>query len=167
MKQVTILLNKSVTELGISFTVMEHLAKRGNSGNDISGTKRLFFVSGTPIPQGSMKVIRGHIIHTRARDLTLWRNNIATCARSNGDSLSIGAVEIFLTFVLKKPKTVTRKEPFVRPDLDKLIRAVLDALTGVSYVDDQQVVEISANKVYADNTSDEGVWISVYELSPG
>lgn len=33
-----------------------------------------------------------------------------------------------------------------RPDLDKLQRAVLDALTGVVYVDDSQVVMIEASK---------------------
>jgi Holliday junction resolvase RusA-like endonuclease len=36
------------------------------------------------------------------------------------------------------------------PDLDKLIRAILDALTGVVWRDDGQVVDIVASKVYAD-----------------
>ena len=34
------------------------------------------------------------------------------------------------------------------PDLDKLIRAVLDGLTGVAYEDDGQVVQIEAQKLY-------------------
>jgi Holliday junction resolvase RusA-like endonuclease len=33
--------------------------------------------------------------------------------------------------------------------LDKLIRAVLDALTGIAYIDDGQVVEITASKIYS------------------
>jgi Holliday junction resolvase RusA-like endonuclease len=34
------------------------------------------------------------------------------------------------------------------PDLDKLIRAVLDSMTAIAYLDDGQVTEINAVKVY-------------------
>ena len=37
------------------------------------------------------------------------------------------------------------------PDLDKLERAVLDALTAVVWVDDSQVAEVDKRKVYADD----------------
>jgi Holliday junction resolvase RusA-like endonuclease len=47
-----------------------------------------------------------------------------------------------------KPRTVKREHPTVPPDLDKLIRAVLDGLTAIAYVDDSQVVEIYAKKIY-------------------
>jgi Holliday junction resolvase RusA-like endonuclease len=36
------------------------------------------------------------------------------------------------------------------PDLDKLVRAILDSLTGVVWRDDAQVVDIVARKVYAE-----------------
>lgn len=39
--------------------------------------------------------------------------------------------------------------PATKPDVDKLERAVLDALTGVLWADDSQVVMLSADKVYA------------------
>jgi Holliday junction resolvase RusA-like endonuclease len=60
-----------------------------------------------------------------------------------------------------KPKTVNRQMPTVPPDLDKLIRAVLDGLTGVAYKDDGQVVRISAVKIYAQKI---GVQIGITEL---
>jgi Holliday junction resolvase RusA-like endonuclease len=72
-----------------------------------------------------------------------------------------GAVQLDLTFVLVKPKTVKRIYPFVRPDLDKLCRAVLDALTGIAYKDDQQVVTLNANKTYGERA---GVFILLTEL---
>ena len=72
-----------------------------------------------------------------------------------------GAVQLELTFVLAKPKTVKRIYPFVRPDLDKLCRAVLDALTGIAYKDDQQVVTLNANKIYGKRA---GVFILLTEL---
>ena len=37
-----------------------------------------------------------------------------------------------------------------RPDLDKLCRAALDAMTGVVYVDDAQVAILSAAKEWGD-----------------
>ncbi len=70
-----------------------------------------------------------------------------------------------LLFVFNRPKTVKRDEPYVRPDLDKLIRAVLDGLTGVAYEDDQQVVRLTAQKAYGET---EGVHIKISErLSSG
>ena len=33
-------------------------------------------------------------------------------------------------------------------DIDKLSRAVLDALTGVAYLDDRQVIQLEASKGY-------------------
>lgn len=39
--------------------------------------------------------------------------------------------------------------PATKPDVDKLERAVLDALTGVLWADDSQVVILSADKVYS------------------
>jgi Holliday junction resolvase RusA-like endonuclease len=49
---------------------------------------------------------------------------------------------------MPKPRTVKRLHPTVAPDLDKLIRAALDAMTAVAYLDDGQVTEITAMKVY-------------------
>ena len=140
---------------------MEHLVTPGSSGEVITGTSAHFFVSGKPVPQGSLKFINGHAIHVRAQDLALWRADIANTARKVLVSKAEGAVEITLTFILLKPKTVKRDEPFVRPDLDKLIRAVLDGLTDVAYLDDQQVTHITANKMYGDN---QGVWIRIKDL---
>lgn len=37
-----------------------------------------------------------------------------------------------------------------KPDVDKLIRATLDALTGLAFHDDQQVISVSGSKRWAD-----------------
>ena len=47
-------------------------------------------------------------------------------------------------------RTVGRRDPCVRPDADKLGRALLDALTGIAYDDDGQVVALSIRKIYAE-----------------
>lgn len=120
-----------------------------------------FFVPGQPIPQGSLKFINGHAIHVRATDLAVWRSDIARAAKTETESL-VGPVGVDLTFVMKRGKTVKRILPFVRPDLDKLIRAVLDGLTGVAYADDEQVCVIYAEKVYG---TEPGVFITIYPIN--
>ena len=107
-----------------------------------------FRVDGQPVPQGSMKVINGHVIHTKGAALATWRSSIALAARKAGAFPNRNPTTIAMTFTMAKPKTVRRAEPTVPPDLDKLVRAVLDALTAIAYLDDSQVVEIYAKKIY-------------------
>lgn len=59
-----------------------------------------------------------------------------------------------------KPKYIDTM-PAMMPDIDKLVRAVMDSLTGIAYRDDAQVIILTASKVYADKTS-----ILIDEYSP-
>lgn len=147
----------------VTFTyVTRLLATHGHSGRGITGTDmNKFFVKGRPVPQGSLKFIQGRPIHARATDLAVWRADIARNAEQAGYKPLEGGMRIDLMFVFHTPKTVKRIAPWVKPDLDKLIRAVLDGLTGVAYEDDCQVVAISASKSYGPH---EGVWIGVEQL---
>jgi Holliday junction resolvase RusA-like endonuclease len=54
-------------------------------------------------------------------------------------------------FLFSRPKSLPKKIRMdtKRPDLDKLIRAVLDGLADILIPDDAQVVSISASKRYA------------------
>lgn len=55
-------------------------------------------------------------------------------------------VKVRVDFV--KPRTAKQDTPTVRPDCDKLLRAILDMLTGVGYADDAQVVQAGIMKAY-------------------
>jgi crossover junction endodeoxyribonuclease RusA len=107
-----------------------------------------FRVDGLPVPQGSMRVFNGHVVHNKGAELAVWRSAIAIEARRAGCTPEPGAVKLDLLFSMPKPKTVKRLHPTVAPDLDKLIRAVLDSMTAVAYLDDGQVTEINAIKIY-------------------
>ena len=119
-----------------------------------------FRVDGRPVPQGSMSAVNGHIFHSQGSALASWRAAIAIAARHAGAKPSIQPIAMTMVFVFQKPKTVTRYEPTVPPDLDKLIRAVLDGLTAVAYKDDAQVTEIKAVKIYGERP---GVEVQVVE----
>ena len=97
-----------------------------------------------------MKVINGHILHSQGSALAVWRSTVALSARFAGAKPVDGAIGIEIVFRVRRPKTVKRDYPTVAPDLDKYIRGVLDALTGIAYQDDSQVIDIKAKKVYSD-----------------
>jgi Holliday junction resolvase RusA-like endonuclease len=108
-----------------------------------------------------MKVINGHILHSQGSALAVWRSTIALSARFAGAKPVEGAIGIEIIFRVRRPKTVKRTFPTVAPDLDKYIRGVLDALTGVGFQDDSQVIDIKAQKVYSDTP---GADIKIYSL---
>ena len=107
-----------------------------------------FRVNGLPVPQGSMKVIHGRVLHSQGSALAVWRSTIGWEAKVAGATPHGLPVRITIIFIMPRPKTVKRPYPTVAPDLDKLVRGVLDGLTGIAYEDDAQVVEIHAHKVY-------------------
>jgi Holliday junction resolvase RusA-like endonuclease len=59
-------------------------------------------------------------------------------------------VSVVLDFYLERPASIPKKRTFivVKPDLDKLVRSTLDALTGTVFLDDAQVVELNVRKHY-------------------
>ena len=52
--------------------------------------------------------------------------------------------------------------PQTKPDIDKLVRACLDALTGMAFRDDSQVAMLQARKFFADERQP-GVHIEIEE----
>jgi Holliday junction resolvase RusA-like endonuclease len=107
-----------------------------------------FRANGIPVPQGSMKVIHGRVLHSQGSALAVWRSTIGWEAKLRGATPHNYPVKITINFIMPRPKTVKRPYPSVAPDLDKLVRGVLDGLTGIAYDDDSQVVEIHARKIY-------------------
>ena len=116
--------------------------------------------NGDPIPQGSKtaRVINGRaIMYDSHPNLKAWRENVgqaiwrAMHGQFEIDELA-GPLAVTIWFYIERPKTVTRTHPSVKPDIDKLVRAILDAATSASaWDDDSQVVYISARKQYADD----------------
>lgn len=119
-----------------------------------------FTVKGQPVPQGSMRAFNNRIVHVNAKPLNLWRRTVRDAYRG---SLFDGPVMVSMVFTLPRGRTVRRARPFVKPDLDKLVRAILDALTGAAFHDDAQVTSITARKEYGPSP---GVRIKVVSDEP-
>ena len=59
-----------------------------------------------------------------------------------------GPLSVIVVFTIKRPKSVKREYPTVKPDVDNFLKASLDALNGIAYDDDAQIIEINASKKY-------------------
>ena len=126
-----------------------------------------FSVTGNPASQGSHAIMQGRIVQVNSSKHKAWRKAIAEAAtESLPDNwiLIDDPCELVVNFYMPKPKTVTRPLPSVSPDLDKLIRAVGDSLTGTVITDDSRIVRISARKLYAEGI-EPGATISVKTLN--
>lgn len=80
-----------------------------------------------------------------------WERLVKVVAQGHipAGGLLDGPLHLQLRFYLPKPKSAPKRRrtwPDRKPDLDKLIRAVADGLTGVLYTDDARIVSIMALK---------------------
>lgn len=98
---------------------------------------------------------KGQVYHRQAAALTGYRTAVGLLARRawRGRPLrSPAGVAVTVTFCLPQPATTTNPMPTGTTkgvyDLDKLVRACLDAMQGVVYENDSQVVELHARKCW-------------------
>ena len=127
-----------------------------------------FIVYGTAAPQGSKRHIGNGVMLESSKRLRPWRQDVRFAAlekRLPGWDMT-KPMRLLLEFRFSRPQShfVTKKGvTYLNPnapaqpvsarlgDIDKLSRAVLDALTGVAYLDDRQVIILEASKSYIDD----------------
>lgn len=124
-----------------------------------------FVVAGVPRPQGRKSAITRHgrtvVVESGRALLRPWQDAIREVARDAIAEPLAGPVRVSLVFTMPRPKSHYRTGRYSdelrvdapthhshRPDVDKLARAVLDALTPVAYLDDGQVARLLVEKVY-------------------
>jgi Holliday junction resolvase RusA-like endonuclease len=135
-----------------------------------------FRVFGSPAPQGSKKgfvnprTMRAVIVDDNKAPLRSWRQDITrTAIEARGQIQFTGPVLVEALFYLKRPaahfgvhglKPNAPSYVMTKPDLDKLLRGLLDAVTASGlWRDDSQVASFgNSRKVYGEQPGVE-VWI--------
>ena len=119
-----------------------------------------FTVFGKPEPQGSTRAFipkgwKRPIITSTNKALKPYRQEISRVALDECafNPIPFGEhqpAELTVNFYFARPKSIPKKRVchVVKPDLDKLVRAVKDSLKGIVYHDDSQVVRVKAEKFY-------------------
>jgi Holliday junction resolvase RusA-like endonuclease len=134
-----------------------------------------FEVPGDPHGKGRPKFARrGNFVQTYTdkktasyEDLVKFHANIAMV---DLDPLK-GAVAVYIYIKLAVPKSYSKKRteaclsglerPTKKPDWDNVAKSICDAMNGIVYMDDTQIVDAHVTKVYAANA---GVDVGVKEI---
>jgi Holliday junction resolvase RusA-like endonuclease len=132
-----------------------------------------------PRPQGSKKYVGTRrtaagnnipLIIEASPGLPVWRKAVADAViqamQDSGDlSKFEGAVKVEAVFYLTRKPSVKRLYPTVPPDLDKILRSLMDGISAKGegvWGDDSQVVRLEVSKKYATGQPGVAVTISNY-----
>ena len=104
--------------------------------------------------------LNGQVYDPSAKDKTEWLQKAELFRPEAPPSY---AIKVTLTFFLKRPKSHFRTGKYSKllkntapekciqkPDLDNLVKFVLDAMNGTFYLDDSQIVELTCSKKYSE-----------------
>lgn len=140
------------------------------------------FVPGIPVPKGSMNAFptkgprKVVMVDQQSARLKKWKSTLRNILLPHVNREhclhSSGAYHVTLTFLLPRPgyhfqigtkqvkKQHASSQHRVKPDLDKLVRAVFDSLTKEVWADDAHISSVLAQKVYAPD-AEGGLFIEI------
>lgn len=119
-----------------------------------------FTVYGNPQAQGSSRAFipkgwKRPVITSANPKLKSWRQELSNAAlvakqEAKWTEHSKGPVYVSLHFFFSKPKSVKKDAIYksTKPDMDKLMRATLDGMSGIIYHDDAQVSYATVRKCF-------------------
>ena len=145
------------------------------------------FVEGKPVPGGSKKFVgiakkTGHaiLVDDAGKRNKEWRQTVMYSVRQQyqGPQLD-GPLAVDVEFLVSRPKNhygtgkktkdklraLAPRHHTKRPDATKLWRAAEDALTGILWHDDAQIVSQRIEKKYSDRGHRTGMRLSVYQVT--
>lgn len=117
-----------------------------------------FRVYGLPRPQKRARVFAGKDGKIHAIDPQVskdWKGSVALQAlAAKPEAPTDKALSLSVIFLMPRPRSSPKKRPPIlhtkRPDLDNLVKAILDAIRGIYYRDDAQITEQYCRKMYHD-----------------
>lgn len=119
-----------------------------------------FTINGECVPKARPRFSKfGHVYTTPKT--RAYENIVKSTAIDNRVPCITTALRVELIIYKSIPKSFSKKKrelanegkiyPVVKPDIDNYVKAVLDGLNGVLFVDDKQIVDFRAIKRYSDS----------------
>lgn len=117
----------------------------------------------TPVPQGRPRFVkRGNFVQAYdPKTSKEFKCKLKELAKGFHMTPSERALKVSIVFHMSIPKSSTKKfhedavkgiqKHIKKPDTDNLCKSTLDALTGIFWKDDSQIVELHLSKIYSDN----------------
>lgn len=121
-------------------------------------------INKTPQPQSRPRfTARGRYVHAyENKKITMYKHMVAATYQSYFGSVKPTEKAIAVDVVFYRPvqKSISKIErqrrltgkslPAIKPDIDNYVKAILDALNGVAFRDDKQIISLNAKKLYSD-----------------
>lgn len=132
---------------------------------------RHIYIPGQPVGKGRPRFVRatGH-----AYTPTKTKDYEALVKRAyiiyNGHTMLTGPIRLDISAVYQLPKDKKRRatlaqRPYTgKPDIDNVAKVIQDALNGLAYEDDKQVVEMYVEKRYCGEDEEPHVSVTVGEI---
>lgn len=118
-----------------------------------------FIVIGQPRGKGRPRFTRQGRSYT-PKETVVYESKIRRAFKEAGGKRLEGAVRVFVNIYMQIPSSASKQmredmrvniiRPTKRPDIDNIIKVVLDALNGTAYADDRNVVYVGAAKWFAE-----------------
>lgn len=125
-------------------------------------------------PQGKARARTTKFGSYTPQNTVLYENYIKLCYQSKNKECTDKPVSLSINAYFEPPKSVSKAQrqamlddlipPTKKPDIDNIAKVVLDALNGIAYKDDKQVISLSVAKMYSDNP---GLVIRINEVKAG
>jgi Holliday junction resolvase RusA-like endonuclease len=115
-----------------------------------------FVVFGVARPKGSTRAfmrpgMKFPIVTSDNKSVKGWEESVRAAVQQHAsEAFFDGPVIVRIAFDLPRPKSMPKRilHHTKKPDLDKLARSSIDAMTGALWHDDSQVVELHVTKRY-------------------
>jgi Holliday junction resolvase RusA-like endonuclease len=134
--------------------------------------RRFFVVPGAPVGKARARVVtQGGYTHSYTPEKTaLYERLVADTYKFTfpGEKPLTGPVELILRAFLPVPESWAKSKkakalagiitPTVKPDADNLAKSVCDALNGVAWIDDKQVIKLHVIKAYGVPRVEVEIW---------
>ncbi len=118
----------------------------------------LFKIPGEPVAKGRPRVTRWGA-HTPEKTVNYETLVKEMYAITYGQTMLEGELDIEIKLYFQIPKSTSKKKrelmeqgkirPTKRPDLDNCMKTITDALNGIAYKDDSQIVDAAVRKYYS------------------
>jgi len=113
-----------------------------------------YTILGIPRPQGRPRFFRrGNFVGTYdPKESRQYKDNVSAQLAAQSPVILDGPLYMRVDFFLPRPKTLPKKvvHHVKKPDVDNLLKGVMDSCKGILWHDDTQVVYLVATKYYGD-----------------
>ncbi len=115
----------------------------------------LYVILGNPVPLARPRMGNGRVWNIQSMERFKWRLELES--QNSSKFLYTTSIHMDIKFYMGLPEKVSKKRkeeiknaPFhkFKPDLDNLLKFILDAATGILYTDDCIISSINCSKVY-------------------